>query len=83
MCNLEQDTQTSTKIPEDVRERFYFVIVMPVNKYGQGPEMNFKKVEKLTWEVWSQELDNFGSFDYLCQAIQRCEELNKEYYIGT
>lgn len=61
------------------RERFYFVIVMPVDKDERGPA-DLKDAVKLTWEVWTQELDSVASFDYLPDAIDECERLNGEYY---
>lgn len=60
------------------RERYFFVIVMPLNKNGQGP-CDLKEAEKLTWEVWSQELDSKGSFDHLDDAIDECEKLNAAF----
>lgn len=67
-------------IPKDVRERFYFVIVMPVNKRNEGPINTEKGRARLTWEVWTQEIDSVASFDYLADAIQECERLNGIYY---
>lgn len=60
----------------DSRTWFYFPIVMPVNKDGQGPcELN--EAAKLTWEVWDQELTSYASFDYLPDAINKAIELNE------
>lgn len=61
------------------RDRFYFVIVMPLDKDGNGPADN-SEIEYLTWEVWDQELTTHGSFQYLPDAIDECERLNWEYY---
>lgn len=68
-------------IPENVRERFWYVIVMPLNDNGHGPASEeLGEVRKLTWEVWNQVLESDSSWEFLPDAIQRCEELNKEYY---
>jgi hypothetical protein len=67
-------------IPEDVRERFYFTIVMPL-KDGQGP-VSDEECDEIVWEVWDQELTTHSFHKYLCDAIQHTEKLNKEYY-GT
>lgn len=65
-------------IPEDVRERFYFTIVMPL-KNGHGPA-SVEECDEITWEVWDQELTTHSSHKYLYSAIQETERLNKEYY---
>jgi hypothetical protein len=61
-----------------VREQFYFVIVIPVTKDNQGP-CDLKEAEKLTWEVWTQELSSVASFDFLPDAIDECNKLNEEH----
>lgn len=66
-------------VPTDVRKRFYYVIPMPINAGGQGPADLHEAVE-LTWEIWTQELSSVASFEFLPDAIQRCEELNAEYH---
>lgn len=58
------------------RNRFFYVIVMPLDENGHGPAEIGKGAVKLTWEVWDQELSTHGSFDYLPDAIDHCEELN-------
>jgi hypothetical protein len=70
-------------IPENVRDRWYFVIVMPIDpETGYGPVSEDKQPCKLTWEVWDQELTAHFDSDYLPDAIQECERLNREYYNG-
>lgn len=32
----------------------YFIIEMPVNKEGKGPEMDDRKVVATYWEVWNE-----------------------------
>lgn len=60
------------------REQFYFVIVIPVTVDNHGP-CDLKNAAKLTWEVWTQEFDSIASFDYLADAIDKCNELNDAY----
>lgn len=60
----------------DCREWFYYPIVIPVNVLDQGP-CDLKDAEKLTWEVWDQELSSHGSFEFLPDAINRAIELNE------
>lgn len=62
------------------RERFYFVIVMPLDADGRGPASEERgEVRQITWEVWDQECTVHGSFQYLADAIDKCEELNEGY----
>ena len=67
-------------VPNDVRERFYFVIPMPVNKDGQGPAKIGHDAVEVEFEVWTQELDTVYSSKLLLDAIQECEKLNRAYY---
>lgn len=66
-------------VPDNVRDRWYFVITMPLNIDGHGPASG-SEIDKLTWEVWDQELSSYYSAEFLPDAIQECERLNKEYY---
>lgn len=69
------------KIPQNVRERMYYVIVMPTTLDGQqGPVNTEEEPCKLSWEVWDQTCSSFGNFDFLADAIQFCEERNKIHY---
>lgn len=60
------------------RERWFFIIVMPVDEYGHGPA-KLKEAAKLTWEVWDQEVTSHSSHDYLADAIDDCERRNAEW----
>lgn len=63
------------------RNRWYFVITMPIGvKSGHGPVDSTRRRAKLTWEVWNQVCETFGSFDYLPDAIDHAEKLNEEHY---
>lgn len=65
---------------QTARERFFFPIVMPLNADGQGPASEERgEIRKLTWEVWDQFGGSHGSFDYLPDAIDRADELNRKY----
>lgn len=68
-------------VPEDVRARWYFPIIMPLDASGQGPaSVENGEARKITWEVWDQVCDTFGSFDCMSDAIQKAEDLNREHY---
>lgn len=68
-------------VPENVRERMYYPIVMPLDADGNGPASEESgEIRKLTWEVWDQYCDTFGSFTCLADAIQEAERLNKQHY---
>lgn len=60
------------------REQMYFVIVIPVNKEGQGP-CDLKDAVKLTWEVWDQVLTSYSSHDFLADAIDDMNRRNEEH----
>lgn len=66
-------------IPENVRERWFIVLLMPLDAKGQGPA-HLKDTVEITWEVWNQELETVSSHQFLADAIQHCEKLNEEYY---
>ena len=69
-------TETIT-LKKGCRNRFYFVIVMPLDEDGRGPASEENgEIRKLTWEVWGQDTTSHGSFKYLPDAIDRAEELN-------
>jgi hypothetical protein len=69
-------------VPSAVRDRLYFPIIMPLDKRGMGPASESKgQIRKITWEVWDQFCETFGSFDCLPDAIQEAERLNREYYV--
>lgn len=62
------------------RNRWYYVIVMPLTDEGYGPASEeLGEVRKITWEIWTQDLSSVGSFDYLADAIDECERLNVEW----
>ena len=68
-------------VPADARLRMYYPIVMPLNSDGIGPASEkLGEIRKLTWEVWDQFCDTFGSFDCLADAIMEAERLNREHY---
>lgn len=68
-------------VPADARLRMYYPIVMPLNSDGIGPASEkLGEIRKLTWEVWDQFCDTFGSFDCLTDAIMEAERLNREHY---
>lgn len=77
---LHKAQQTIKQERQTARERFFFPIVMPLNARGQGPASVERGVaRKLTWEVWDQFGGSHGSFDYLPDAIDRADELNRKY----
>lgn len=62
------------------RNRWYYVIVMPLSVlHNDGPADTTKMHTKLTWEVWDQVCESYGSYEYLSEAIDRAEELNEAH----
>ena len=64
-------------LPDDVRKWWYFPIIVPLDEDGYGPEEDFTKVDKITFEVWDQNCESHGSFSVLPLAINKAMELNK------
>lgn len=31
-----------------------FIMPMPLNEFGEGPETDFQKIVELKWEIWDQ-----------------------------
>lgn len=62
-------------LPKGCRNRFYFPIIMPLNKDGMGPCSN-NEIVKIVWEVWGQDCSSYGSYEFLPDAIDKAEELN-------
>lgn len=67
-------------VPENPRQRMYFPIIMPVDAQGHGPA-SVEDAVKITFEVWDHYLTSYGSYEYLLDAIEKAEELNREYHI--
>ena len=59
-----------------VRNRYYYPIPMPLDRYGRGPCTN-KQCAKMTYEVWDQELVSHASFEFLPDAMDEAERLNE------
>lgn len=61
-----------------MRKFEFFVIEMPVNKDGNGPEIDESKVVETRWQIW-----DCGSFyceaEYSTkeEALYRCDLLNQ------
>jgi len=71
------DTITLTR---GSRNRWYYVIVIPISiEHNDGPADTERMPTRLTWEVWDQVCDTYGSFDYLSDAIDHAEKLNEEH----
>lgn len=61
-------------------QRMFFPIVMPLDKEGRGPASEGDgSIYELTWEVWDQNCQSYGSFRYLNEAVLKAEELNDKF----
>lgn len=54
----------------------FYVVTMPVNKEGHGPEMDESKVVVTYYEVWDQSFLSVGSFTTRDRAFAICNVLN-------
>lgn len=50
-------------IGKSLRLGKYFIIEMPVNEDGNGPEMDPDKVVKIYYEIWDENYLTHGSYD--------------------
>lgn len=62
--------------PLDVRTWPYYPITLPL-LVGQGP-VSDKECDEITYEVWDQFCNSYGSFKYLPDAINEALNLNNE-----
>lgn len=53
----------------------YFVVDMPLNEDGNGPEMNSEKVTYTLYEIWDLNFEAVAAFRYKDEAEEYCEEL--------
>lgn len=63
------------ELPSDPRRWWYYPIVMPL-KDGLGPASD-EECDEITWEVWDQVCNSYGSFKCLPDALKMAIELNK------
>lgn len=61
---------------KDARDWFYYPILIPLTADDQGPAEIGHDAVKITFEVWDQFCDKFGSFEYLPDAINEAMRLN-------
>lgn len=55
----------------------FFHVEMPLDACGRGPETDPSKIVVVTWEVWDQLYQSFGSFDTAADAQKYADELNE------
>ena len=60
----------------DVRQWFYYPIMMPLTADGEGPATIGLDAKTITFEVWDQLLTAHASFDNLPDAINEAMRLN-------
>lgn len=54
-----------------------FIIEMPVNAEGLGPEMNSNLVTHIYWEVWDQDFNTVAVFNTKTEAQEYLKNINK------
>lgn len=60
----------------------YYVIPVPVDVSGNGP-CDLHEAHKMTYEVWDKAMAFQGVHDYLPDAIDQMNTLNKDTYLVT
>lgn len=81
----EKPVVTKGNMPP-VRNCWYYVIEMPVDKLNQGPA-DYHNTDRMTYEVWDRELTTHYIFNDLPDAIDQVNEMNLglslvEFYDG-
>lgn len=56
----------------------YFVVDMPLNAEGNGPEMNPSLVTEVLWEIWDETFQLIASYATKTEADHQCIILNNE-----
>lgn len=59
----------------------FYVVPMPINAEGHGPEMDQTKVVKTEYEIWDQLYMTYFICDTKSQAESKCLELNDLYKV--
>ena len=55
----------------------FYVTEMPINKYGDGPEMDEKMVKQVLWEIWDTDCALVCTLHNQHTAIKVCADLNR------
>lgn len=55
----------------------YFVVRMPLNRDGEGPEMDEDKVVEVIYEVWDDAFQHVSSYSTEEEASHHCNILNQ------
>ena len=64
--------------PLDIKTWYYYPIPMPLDEQGKGP-VDIKNAHTVTYEVWDQVFDSYGTYKHLPEAVQRAIDLNRQY----
>lgn len=62
----------------DARSWPFYPIMMPLNKDGNGPEMDNKNVTEIKFEVWDMFCNTHGSHSNMPDAINHSTLLNEK-----
>lgn len=54
----------------------FMVVPMPVNKDGDGPEMDESLVVETRYEVWDSVFQTLHDFDNIVEAQQMADKMN-------
>jgi len=55
----------------------YFVIDMPVNSNGDGPEMDKEKITKIYWQIWDENFQFISAYETKEEADYQCSIMNE------
>lgn len=71
----------TTNAPDEI-EYPLFVVPIPIDADGRGPECDKTKVVAIVYQVWDQWTQQIKEFDNELEATRYCAECNKSFYEG-
>jgi len=57
----------------------FYVIDMPLNESGEGPEMVQSQVRKIVYQIWNANLETVAEYYSPRKAELECRKLNERY----
>ena len=56
----------------------YFVVPMPIDSQGRGPETDSKLIVGYVWQVWNLENETVGEYPTKTKAYEEARKMNNE-----
>lgn len=79
---LTDDMLTPAPVkPLPTREQYFYPIIMPLDKDGNGPAA-YSDIEEIKYEVWDQTCTEHGRFEYMADAIDHANDMNYQLKVA-